>query len=196
MHRLLLITGLLLLMTVWIINRFIASRKAARSGAILRYRRLRCARRCLQRLRKTTRLRGDLPASSALQDCAPLLMTALRRLSLRMRRMPALPAGEDHQPRLMQLAHELSDEGQYEAAELLHALSNWQAFDFMSSEVEQLPLCIAAAQCQRLNRVLRSIRTDILESRTARRRYRQLRRTKDPHKFLDKYPLSTSGLAF
>ncbi len=195
MHWIWLTAGLLLLVTVWVINHFISGRKASPAGSAFRYRRLKRPSRCLQLLKKSLHLQDDLPAVTALQDCVPMLMADLRRLASQMRSMPALPAGEDHQPRLMLLALELSDEEQYTAPELLHALASWEAFSCTSSEVDQLPLCIASAQCQRLQRVVRSIHSDVQEHRAAHRRCRQFRHSKDPQRLMNRHPLSSVGLA-
>ena len=194
MHWLWLTTGLLLLMTVWVIGRFIAARQAERAGVLLHFRRLIVPRRCLRLLKNARKLRSDIPAAQALGELRPALLTALTRIRQELRRIPPLPDGEDGQPRMMALAYPLCDEEVYSASAMLAALKQWETFSPTPSEVAALPGCVAVAQCRRLGAVLRVIHQEAGLQRAAGRLLRKLRRAKDPHALLDRKPLPCAGL--
>lgn len=194
MHWLWLTSGLLLLMTTWVISRFITIRQAARTGRILHVQRLVLPPRCLRTLKTVHRLPAYFTSLQTLQECAPSLLSSLNRLARKLRPLPPLPEGEDAQPRMMALAYILCDDEIYTVPAMLSALKEWEDFPPTPSEAAALPLCTAIAQCHRLNAVLRVIHQEAREHQAARRLLRKLQRAKDPLALLEKSPLPGSGL--
>lgn len=194
MHWIWLTSGLLLLMTVWVIGRFIAIRNAARSGIILHYKRLTLPPRCLQMLQTARKLPAHASAIEALHECAQPLLTSMRRLSRQLRSTPSLPEGEDGQPRIMGLAYSLCDDECYSTPSMLSALEDFDDFTPTPSETAALPSCVAVAQCHRLNAVLRVIYQEAREYTSARKLLRRLQRSKEPLALLERHPLPCSGL--
>lgn len=194
MHWIWLTSGLLLLMTTWVISRFIIVKKATRSREILRHQRLTLPHRCARMLRNARALPADFPAVETLHTCASTLLASLKRLVSHLKQLPALPEGEDGHPRMMTLAYSLCDDARYSAASLLSALQDWKDFSPTTSETAALPLCITVAQCHRLNAVLRVIYQETKARKAAKKLLRRLQRTKEPLSLLEKNPLPCAGL--
>ncbi len=188
-------TGLILLMTTWVVNRFIHIRKAARTGYDMYFLRLRCSRKALRLIRRACRYSPLSPELEALKSCRKSLTGHIQRLRMHLRRTPPLPADHENRPRLMALAHDICDEGHFSANALLRAISHLSENKLTSVEVWSLPLCVAAAQSQRLTHVLSAIIADAKERTAAIGLYRRLQRAKQPSAVLDKVSLSSAGLA-
>ena len=188
-------SGLLMLMFAWVINRFLHIRKAVRAGHNMVYQRVKGCRKALRLIHLACKYSPLSPELEALKSCSKALISHIQQLHMQLSRIPPLPADQDGHPWLMALAHDLCDEGRFSSDALMHALADDTADPRTSTEVWSLPLCVAAAQVQRLTHVLRTIITDAEARTAALRLYRRLQRTKQPSKLLAKSMLSSAGLA-
>ncbi|MBE5810241.1 MAG: hypothetical protein E7318_04815 [Clostridiales bacterium] len=188
-------SGLLMLMSAWVINRFLHIRKAMRHGHDMNYQRLKCSRKALRLIRRACKCSPPSPELEALKSCRTALIAHIRRIYAQLSRIPPLPANQDGRPRLMALAHDICDAGRFSPDALVHAIADDTADTRTYTEVWSLPLCVAAAQVQRLSHVLRAIIADAGARTAALRLFRQLQRTKQPSKLLAKSTLSSAGLA-
>ena len=144
-------------------------------------------------IRKAACLSPDQQDHAALADFALALLEHIHQLRIQLRRLPALPEASG-EPRLMELARDAADANQYTLAALLRALDAWE-HTAAPSEIQGFPACIAAAQCQRLRRVLQTMLADAKIRRQAEKLARRLHRSKQPYARLDKAGLNSLGLA-
>ena len=156
MHWKWILIGAALLASAWCIPHF------------LQYRRRRIPLKgvSLHRIRMAVRLHPTTPDIQVLHSHARLIMEQLLRIRRLLQRTPCLPEGSDDAPRLMSVAHDMTDRGDFSADAMLAAISETDP-PASSREVAVLPLCVAASQCQRLNRVLATILSDAKERRQA-----------------------------
>lgn len=162
-----------------------------RSG---RYVRIRGSRQALRLLRRVAALKGDSLEVAAVHAHARPLMKFLLRTRQRLRHAPSLPADGHGEPRLMALARALAEEGAVTAQSLLDGLQEWPDAPASPLECAALPLCIAAAQCQRLSGLLKSILSDEHDRSRALRLARRIGRSKQPAADAAKAVLSPAGL--
>lgn len=177
------IAGILLLIVGWSVTFFL------RRGS-----RLRLSAEALRCIRRASRLHASTPDVQALHDAARMLTEHLMRIRQQLRRAPILPADDEGNPRLMDLAHDLTDDGVFTAEAMQQALSDW-GHTASPGEVEALPLCVAAAQGRRLERVLHAVLADAKARTSAARLLRRMLRSKQPASLLNKAALPTIGLA-
>ena len=195
MQQIWLILGVTLLLAAGGITLLLRHR--ANSGSYRtkeRYCRTRSSMTSLKWLKRAARFKPCTAEVEFLQDHLRPLAEHILQLRIRLRGCPALPAGANGEPRLMTLAHDAADEGTFTETSLLHLLKNWEHIA-SPSEVAALPLLTAAAQCQRLKRVLQAICSDAAERRAASRTLRRLIRSKQPAVLLRKSALRSLGIA-
>lgn len=192
MQWLWIVSGLLLLLSAWVVNRFIQLHR--NHGHVTSYRHLHVPFCLLHRLKRTAGLPPVSSEIKASQNFAKALAAAVIRLRRDLRRTPALPCGDNGEPRILPLANQLSDDSACSTSALLAAISAWPQ-PLLPSEVAALPLCIAVTQCRRLGFVLHAIRSDAKERSRADRLYRRLKRRKSPAQILEKARLRPVGLA-
>lgn len=184
MHWKWILIGAALLASAWCIPHF------------LQYRRRRIPLKgvALHRIRMVVRLHPTTPDIQVLHSHARLIMEQLLRIRRLLQRTPCLPEGSDDAPRLMSVAHDMTDRGDFSASAMLAAISETDP-PASSREVAVLPLCVAASQCQRLDRVLATILSDAKERRQAARLIHRLHESKDPAALLNKAKLRPVMLA-
>ncbi len=150
--------------------------------------------RTVKRLQALVGCAADGADLEALRTACRPLAAHLLRLEQAVRSAPLLPAGDD-EPRIMPLAREIADGEDFSAETVLAGLRDWDVGSPFPSEAACLPLCIAAAERQRLGRVLRILQEDLRQRQAAHRLARRLQRKKDPQKLLRKNALNTVGLS-
>lgn len=198
MQWLWLTAGILLLLAGGILTWLL--RHAAGTGANAasspgRFVRLHPDSRTMRLIRQILRRPALSKDTEVLQDVSRPLMTHLMRINRELRSLPPLPAGPDGEPRLMELARDAADHGQFAAQDLITALTSWDEPHATSGEVAAFPLCIALAQCHRLTSVLRTMQQDDRERQAAAKLARRLQRCKRPEAVMEKNSLSTIGLS-
>ena len=199
MQRLWIFAGLMLLFAGMILTYLLrrkngtAARKDSHGPA--HYIRLHGNRSALRLIQKLTRTQIDGKDIEALQEAARPLLEHLLRINQELRQLPALPAGSDGDPRLMDLARDAADQEQFTVQSLLDMLINWEVSQVLPQEVAAFPVYVAAAQCQRLTTVLRALLSETRERSSAARLARRLRRCKRPESVLEKNRLNSIGLA-
>lgn len=159
------------------------------------YARERGSRQTLRLLRRIARMQCGGKDVEALHRAALPLMKHLIRLLQELRRIPPLPANQDGDPRLMELARDVADGEAFTPQALLDALNVWGESHPSPQEIAALPAYVAAAQCQRLNAVLRALMGDVRERRAAARLALKLQRRKHPEAVLNANRLNSIGLA-
>ena len=145
-------------------------------------------------LRQTAMLPYAHQEIVALADAALPLMEHIHNLRTTLRNMPSLPEDSDGEPRLMDLARDTADAGQFTLVALISALQDWP-HTATTAEIQAFPVCIGAVQCQRLRLLLRTMQTDAKIRRQAEKLARRLHRSKQPYGLLDKAGLNSVGLA-
>lgn len=199
MPWILIAAGLLVLLAVGLLTYLL--RRSASTGAQdtspvpMHYARLRSVRQTSRLLRRFTRVKVVGKDVEALQLSALTLTKHLLRLSRELRRFPLLPANQDGEPRLMELARDVADGEDFTPQSLLDALSAWNETHPSPQEIAALPAYVAAAQCQRLSAVLRAMLTDVCERIAAARLAKRLQRRKHPDAILNANRLNSIGLA-
>lgn len=152
-------SGLMLLLLAGVMPRWFRKRSQGNQEMNHRakYCRLRRRTKTVRLLTRAARLSPDAPGTAALHCSASALMEHAMRLNREIRQSPALPGG-DGEPRIMDLARSIADQGDLTTQGLMDALAAWDAGPATPSEIVCLPLCVKAACCDRLNAVL----TDML----------------------------------
>lgn len=178
------VPGALMLALAWGLTRFL-NRK---------YKHLRCPRRLKQTLRKALRCTGDAADVQALRASALTLTEHLLLLQRDLQHAPSLPVDEDGAPRILELAHDLADDGPCTTDALLQALKRWSD-TATPCEVWLLPLAVGATQSQRLNRVLHAMLADAAQPARARKLLRRMHRSRNAAALLEKSELTAIGLA-
>ncbi len=185
---------------VWIILGLMLLMVAALLTLLLRRRqtesfcRIPFPRRMLRLLRKTAGLPTVSQDVLSLREHALRLMVQIDDLRRELLKAPPLPAASDGEPRLMELARDAADADHFTLDALLHAMSGWEQ-SATSLEVSAFPVCVGAAQCQRLALVLRTIRADARLRKRAEKLAFRLLRSKKPYVLLEKAGLNSLGLA-
>lgn len=159
------------------------------------YVRLRKNKRAVRLLKKAAGLHVGGKDIEALQEAVRPLMEHLLRLNQEVRRLPALPAGTEGEPRLMDLARDAADQEHFTVQTLLDMLTNWEISPALPQEIAAFPVYVAAAQCQRLTAVLRALLSEARERASAARLAHRLQRCKRPATVLEKNRLNSIGLA-
>ena len=159
------------------------------------YCRLKLRRKTEALMRLALRLPADTMDVRTLKDSACSLMERLLLTRQRVKELPPLPAAPDREPRLLDPARDLADDGWHSTDELLEALHALHTPDALPSEVSSLPVCIAAAQHQRLSVVLRAMLTDGRARAAGKHFVRRFLRCKRPEQLLAKSALNTVALS-
>lgn len=129
-----------------------------------------------RRIRRLLRLPPFSRSLKTLQQKAPLLLEHLHHLRKDCRHLPPLPASEEHEPRLMDLARDIADGDAFDAQTLLHALTEGDIQDLRTPEVRAFPYLVAIALCQRFSTVIKALTADTKDYHTALVLARRLRR--------------------
>ena len=158
------------------------------------FRRLHLSLQLIRRIQQIATLDTDTQDVATLQSSALILMEQLHRLRSELATSPALPTGDDGEPRILELARDTADHGVFTPDAFVEALINWENTP-TSTEVSAFPIAIGAAECQRLQVVLHSIDADTRIRRAARKFARRFLHCKQPYALLDKAGLNSLGLA-
>lgn len=158
------------------------------------YGRITLPRKLPSLLRQTAMLPSAHQDVAALADAALPLMEHIHNLRTALRSMPSLPEGSDGEPRLMDLARDTADAGQFTLLALMSAFEDWP-YTATPAEIQAFPACIGAVQCQRLHLLLRTMQADAKLRLQAEKLARRLHRSKQAYGLLDKAGLNSVGLA-
>lgn len=168
---------------------------SAASGSGNRYARIRLSRQIFRLIQKCCRLPADSPDVEMLHRYARLVLEHLLRTRRLLRSTPSLPAASDHEPRLMDLARTLLDDGCLALRHCCDALASWEHVPASTTEINALPLCLSVAQSQRLAVILRTLLTDAKARANGKYWAQRLARCKNPESQLDKMPCHPTGMA-
>jgi len=182
------ILGLMLLTASAVLTLLLRRRSTAR------FCRVKLCRKLPQLIFRAAKLDTDAQDITALREHTIELTEAVLRLNQRLVTLPRLTAASDGEPRILEVARDIVDEGKYSPDALVHALSSLDE-PFSSMEISALPDCICAAQCQRLALVIRSILENAAQRHHAQKLAHRLPRSRKPYALLDKAALNSIGLA-
>ena len=156
MQWILIVVGLSLLSVGTLLTWLLTHRNVATYGRIA------LLRGMIALVRKTAQLAEDRQDVAALSNAALGLMEHLHQLRLQLRKLSPLPESPDGEPRLLELAREAADADQCSPAALIESLDSWQ-HTATPSEIQAFPACIAVAQCQQLQVILRRLQAEDLD---------------------------------
>lgn len=157
--------------------------------------RLRSCKRTIRLVRRILRSQAEGRDLDALREAAIPLLTHLTRFEQARRSLPPLPVDAEGEPRLMPLSCEVADRDRILASDLVETLSEWNDTMLSSREITAFPVCIAAAECQRVTRVLYALHQDLRQRRAGLHLADRLMQCRQPEAVLKNSNLSVIGQA-